>query len=103
MKVTHKYHAKACKVDNIRFDSKLEAKVYLRLKAMQDKGEVVFFLRQVPFHLPGGTKLVVDFQVFLSNGTVEFWDAKGMVLDTFKIKKREVEAIYPVEIKVVSK
>lgn len=99
--VRHKYHAKPMVNDGIRFDSKGEAKLYDQLKLQQKSGEVLFFLRQVPIHLPGGTKLVIDFQVFYSSGLVRFLDYKGMETDGFKIKKREVEALYPIEIELV--
>jgi len=97
----HKYQAKPTVVDGIRFDSKGEARYYQELKLRQQAGEIVFFLRQVPFHLPGGTKLVVDFQEFHKDGSVHFVDFKGMETEAFKIKKREVEAAYPVTIEVV--
>lgn len=99
--VRHKFHAKPVERDGIRFDSKGEAKLYDQLKLQQKSGEVLFFLRQVPIHLPGGTKLVVDFLVFYLNGTARFLDFKGMETDAFKIKQREVEALYPIEIELV--
>lgn len=95
----HKYAATATVVDGIRFDSKREAKLYESLKARQQAGEVAFFLRQVPIHLPGGTKLVVDFLVFFTDGRPpEFLDAKGIETAVFKVKRREVEAAYPIQI-----
>ena len=95
----HKYAATATVVDGIRFDSKREAKLYASLKARKEDGEVAFFLRQVPIHLPGGTKLVVDFLVFFTDGRPpEFLDAKGIETAVFKVKRREVEAAYPIQI-----
>ena len=95
----HKYGATATVVDGIRFDSKREAKLYESLKARQQTGEVAFFLRQVPIHLPGGTKLVIDFLVFFTDGRQpEFVDAKGHETAVFKVKRREVEAAYPIQI-----
>lgn len=93
--VKHKYHAVAVETDGIKFSSKKEARVYHSLKLQQSSGEVVFFLRQVPFYLPGGVKYVCDFQVFYSAGHVRFLDAKGMQTQTFKAKKRLVEALFP--------
>lgn len=55
----------------------------------------------VPLRLPGGTVLRIDFQEFHSDGSVHFVDVKGMATEAFKIKKREVEAEYPIEIEVV--
>lgn len=96
-----KYGAVPTVVDGIRFDSKREAGHYTKLKGRQAAGDVLFFLRQVPLHLPGGTKLVVDFVVFEADGRVRFQDAKGHETATFKVKRREVEHHYPVEIELV--
>jgi len=99
--VKHKFHAKQTISDGIKFSSKKEAKYYEELKIRQRVGEVVFFLRQVPFHLPGGIRYVVDFVEFLADGSVDFVDVKGMETPMYKAKKTQVEAIYPVEIKTV--
>ena len=96
----HKYNAKATVVDGIKFPSKAEARYYSALK-LRLKSDVLFFLRQVPVHLPGGTKLVVDFLEFHHDGTCHFVDVKGVVTDVFKIKQREVEAAYPITIETV--
>ena len=58
-------------------------------------------LLQVPFHLPGGTIYRADFMEFWDDGEVRIVDVKGVETEAFKIKKREVEAIYPVNITVV--
>lgn len=97
----HKFNAKSCETDDIKFSSKKERAYYNRLKMLQSMGEVIFFLRQVPLHLPGNTKYIVDFQVFYSNGTVGFLDSKGFETPMFILKKKQVEAIYPIEIELV--
>ena len=97
----HKFNAKPIEYDGIRFDSKKEAQYYNQLKLRQKAGDVIFFLRQVPFDLPGGVKYRVDFQVFLKDGTVEFIDIKGMETKEFILKKKQVEALYPIKIKVI--
>lgn len=104
MALRHKYRAKPTKVDNIRFPSLLESRYYTYLKQLKTSGEIIQFLRQVPFHLPGNTKYVVDFQVFWKDGTVEFIDVKGMETNAFIKAKKQVEDLYaPIEIKVVKK
>ena len=97
----HKYGAKPTVIDGIRFDSIKEARYYSTLKLAQKTGELLFFIRQVPFHLPGGTKLVVDFVEFWSDGEVKITDVKGMKTDVYKLKKREVEHHYPIKINEV--
>lgn len=88
-------------VDGIRFDSKREATYYGTLKARQAAGEVEYFLRQVPIHLPGGTKLVVDFLVFFADRRApQYIDVKGKETDVFRLKKREVEHHYPIKVQL---
>jgi hypothetical protein len=101
MKRRHKFNAVAIEHDGIRFDSKMEARYYDILKAKQKAGKVAFFLRQVPLHISAKTRLVIDFQVFNEDGTVDFIDVKGQLTEAYKIKKREVELKYPIKIKEV--
>lgn len=97
----HKFHAVVTVADGIKFSSKKEARYYGQLKIRQQAGEVVFFLRQVPIHLPGGVKLVVDFQVFEADGNCRFIDTKGVETESFKAKRRMVESLYPIKIETV--
>lgn len=97
-RVRNKYGNVATVVDGIRFDSRREARYYEQLKLRQAAGEVWYWLRQVPVHLPGGTKYVVDFLVFLRDGTTQFVDVKGRQTAVFKLKRREVEHHYPIRI-----
>jgi len=100
--VKHKFHAKPTERDGFRFDSKLESRYYELLKVRM-KADVLFFLRQVPFHLPGEVKYVADFLVFLQDGTVEVIDVKGKDTPISIAKRKMVEAIYPINIKIVTK
>lgn len=99
----HKYGAKPRITDGIRFDSQIESRYYEKLKLRQASGEVIFFLRQVPLHLPGKVKLVVDFVEFLSDQNVRFIDVKGFETKDFIMKKKMAEALYPIEIEIVKK
>jgi len=100
MAVRHKFNAKPQQLDGFRFDSKAEATYYSHLKLRVSSGEVVFFLRQAPFHLPGGVVYRVDFVEFHADGSVHFVDVKGMQTAEFKLKKRLVETLYPIEIEI---
>jgi len=97
----HKFNAVAVKRDGIRFDSKKEAGYYDQLKIRVKMGEVHFFLRQSPIHLPGGVVMRIDFIEFRVDGTVHFIDVKGMRTKTYILKKRQVEALYPIVIEEV--
>ena len=94
----HKFNAKKTELDGIRFDSKKEARYYQTLKLKVKAGIVLFFLRQVPFDLPGNVKYRVDFQEFHADGTVHFVDVKGIKTDTYIMKKKMVEDLYPIKI-----
>lgn len=98
----HKYSATRTETDGIKFASKKEASYYVRLKQRVAAGEVVTFLRQVPFHLPGGVRYVIDFLEFRTDGTARFIDVKGVETESFKAKRRMVEELYaPIKIETV--
>lgn len=101
MKRPPKYRAIPTEVDGFRFASKKEAAYFSRLKMLKMAGEVSYFLMQVPFHLPGKTKYICDFMVVYPDGRIEYIDVKGVSTPVFKIKKRQTEELYPVEIVVV--
>ncbi len=97
----HKYNARAVVIDSIRFDSAKEGRYFQQLKLRQQAGDVLCFLRQVPIHLPGQALLVVDFLEFHTDSSVHFVDTKGVQTETFKLKKRQVEDLFPFEVEVV--
>lgn len=99
--IRHKFNAIQTIRDGHKFPSKKEAFYYDHLVMAQRVGAVLFFLRQVPFHLPGNIKYTVDFQVFYRNGDIRFIDVKGFQTKDFKRNKKQVEALYPVEIEVI--
>lgn len=97
----HKYSAQAVVIDGIRFDSRKEGRHYQDLQLRVKAGEVLYYLRQVPFHLPGGVTYRVDFAEFHADGSVHYVDVKGVQTKDFVMKKKQVEALYPVTIEVV--
>lgn len=101
-KIRHKFGAIACERDGLKFPSKLERSYFDRLKLMQRSGNILFFLRQIPFDIPGG-KYVCDYMVFYPSGDVEIIDVKGVDTPVSKLKRRAVMELYPVEIKLVTK
>ena len=99
--IRHKFHAQPTERDGFKFQSKKETRRYDELKLLQKSGEVVFFIRQTPFHLPGNITYRCDFGVFWRDGTVVFEDVKGHRTPEFIKNKKMVEALYPIEIKEV--
>lgn len=97
----HKFFAKRCVSDGINFPSQLERNCYIELKRLQTEGKLLFFLRQVPFHLPGNTKALLDYMVFLPN-EVKLLEAKGRDLPTGKARRKLLQDIYNVEVQVIT-
>ena len=81
--LSHKFNAVAVERDGFRFKSKMQRKRYDELKLAQTAGDVVMFLQEVPFRMPG-TVYWADFLVFWSNGTTTVEDVKGMETPRFK-------------------
>jgi hypothetical protein len=94
--IRHKFNAKPSTYDGIKFASKKEQKRYLELRVLESAGDILFFLRQTPMHLTGGVKYVCDFLIFWADDTVTFEDVKGMRTPMYKLKKKQVEALYPI-------
>lgn len=94
----HKYKAKSVVADGIRFSSKKEAKYYGDLQLAQKSGELLYFLRQTSFDLPGRIKYRVDFVEFWRNGEIRYIDVKGYKTKEYIIKKKLVESLYPIKI-----
>lgn len=101
-KPERKYHNQPTVVDGIRFDSKREARYFEQLKLRKHAGEVSHWLRQVPLHLPGGTRYVVDFLVFFSDPArmPAYVDVKGRETQVFRLKRREIQHHYPIKIEL---
>lgn len=99
----HKYKAKAFWVDNIRFDSTLQAEHYRQLKLLKAAGEISYFLRSVPFHLPGGIRHVVDWMIVRDDHAPLFSDSKGYDVPMGRLKRKQVEELYNVKIKLWTK
>lgn len=97
----NKYGAKATLIDGIRFPSKKEGEWYMKLKNRQSTGEIKSFLRQVPLHLPGGIRYVIDFMVINNDDTVEFIECKGYMTQLASMKIKQASDIYKIKIKVV--
>lgn len=94
----HKFRAVPTLANGIRFASKKEANHYQTLEMAKKAGSLLFFLRQVPFHLPGGVKYVVDFVEFWQDGEIRFCDVKGFKTPMYVAKRKMVESLYPITI-----
>lgn len=98
---SHKYYAQRQEVDGINFDSKKEARRYQALKQLQKVNEVKYFIRQPSFDIGAGVKYKADFLIVWTNGKVTIEDVKGYQTPTFKMKKKLVEAKYPIKIELI--
>lgn len=98
----HKFNAKPTVAgDGIRYASKKEAAYADKLKMMQKSGEILFYIRQVGLDLPGKSRHFIDFLVFYTDGTAEFIEVKGRDHPIGKLKRKQAEALYPIDVRVV--
>lgn len=93
-----KYGNKPVVVDGERFDSQLEYRMCEWLKARVSQGEVLWYVRQVPFVLEGGVIYKADALAVLAAGGVDVLDAKGHLNQTSANKIKQVKARYGVEV-----
>lgn len=106
-KLNNKFHAQITEADGIKFVSKKEAAQFRELQARQHAGEIKFFLLQVPFLLPGvddrgkRTRHYLDFMAIRTDGQIEYIEVKGCDLPVGKMKRRQVEEIYGINIEVI--
>jgi hypothetical protein len=107
----NKYRNRKIVVDNIRFDSNLEATRYRQLKLLQRAKQISNLRLQVPFLLQEGFKkngkthrkieYIADF-VYEENGQTIVEDVKGLQTDVFKLKHKIFEKVYPdLELKII--
>lgn len=94
----HKFHNVPTEVGNAKFSSKKEARYWEQLLLAKKSGALLFALRQVPFHHSSGVRYVVDFLEFWANGDVRFIDVKGIQTPMYKVKKKMIEAEFPIQI-----
>ena len=94
MRVRHKYNAKIVERDGFKFKSKKQGNRYDELKLLQKAGEVIMFLFEVPFRMPG-TVYWADSVVWWADGSCTVEDVKGFRTDTYKMKKRMMAVHYP--------
>ena len=107
----NKYKNTKIVVDNIKFDSNLEATRYKELKLLERAGTITDlelqprFLLQDSFKKNGRTfrkiEYVADFK-YIENGKTIVEDVKGMQTDVFKLKHKIFEKVYPdLELKII--
>jgi len=91
--VKHKYNARKVNCGDHAHPSELEARVCGDLRYLMMSGEIENYERQVTINLElNGVrlgKIIPDFRVHHKDGTVEYWEAKGMEMPGWK-KKWEI-------------
>lgn len=103
----HKFGAKACVVDGVKFPSRREARRYQQLRLLERAGEIGHLELQpaYPLHAHGGhqvAKYVADFRyVVVSTGEVVVEDAKGVKTPIYRLKARWLKAEYGIEVREV--
>ena len=102
---TNKNHNKKTIINNIKFDSKIEAIRYVELKFLQNKGKIKNLVLQPKYELIPTFKknnetfkktyYIADFSYYdneLNKTIVE--DVKGFKTDVYKLKRKMFEYLY---------
>lgn len=92
-------------VDDITFDSTMEANYYIYLKEEKAKGNIIDFQLQPEYQLLDsykkygrtirGIKYISDFLVTYADGSQIVIDVKGKETDDFKLKRKMFDYKYP--------
>jgi len=95
-----KFNNKKCRYGNRMYHSRLEANSALWLDSLLKQGKILEVKAQHKIPIYVNDKLIcnhfVDFLVTLNNGRQKFVETKGFFTETWRLKKKLVEAIYPV-------
>ncbi len=100
-----KYRNKKVTIDNITFDSKLEAKHYSQLKLLERAGEIKDLELQPRYDL-----IINDVKIGYYKADFRFFDkkeirqrvvdSKGMDTTVSKLKRKMVKAIYGIDVEI---
>lgn len=108
-----KYGNSKIEIDGFIFDSKKEGNEYTKLKLLKKSGEIKDFDIQVKFDIRINeihiANYFLDFLVIYNDDSKEYIDVKGqdkktkkwITTDVFQLKKKLVEAIYKIKIKII--
>jgi len=88
-----KYNAVMVERGGLKMKSKKQARRFDELVLLREAGEILYFLYEVPYRMPG-TTYWADFVVFWPDGKVTVEDVKGFKTDTYKLKKRMMAIHY---------
>ena len=90
----HKFNAKRTEVEGRFYPSKLEAAYANKLHLAKKSGDLLFWLEQVPFALPG-CSYRLDFMEFWSNSDIVLTEVKGYSTPMAKLKFKLFSETYP--------
>jgi len=94
-----KYRAIKTEHNGIVYHSKKEANKAAELDLLVKAGEISFYLRQVPFTLPGNIVYRADFVTFDKDALGMWWvnviEVKGFSTPEWKMKLKLFKATYP--------
>lgn len=108
-----KYHNKKTTIGDLKFDSRKEAREYLRLKVLQDRGDIISLKCQVKFDFTINGKplrfvdsnrvmhYIADFEYFDMYGNRKVVDVKGVKTRDYSIKKALMLAVHGILVEEV--
>jgi len=100
---SNKYRNVKTEYNGINYASKLEAGYAVELDIVKKAKEIKEWHRQVKISLDlNGYHIAnyyVDFSIDHNDGTIEYVECKGMVMEVWRLKWRLMEALYQEKIK----
>lgn len=98
----NKYRNKPTSLDGIRFASKREAQRYSMLKLAEKSGAIRDLKLQPVYKFPFGASYRADFSYIDKDNRQIAEDVKGVLTETFKLKKRCFEYYYKgIELRII--
>ena len=104
----HKYNAKPCEVNGIKYRSQKEMKRHQELLLMEKAGEITDLKREVPFIIVPSVTINgkkareviyrADFTYFNGKGELITEDTKGIRTPVYKLKKRLMQNVWEINI-----
>jgi hypothetical protein len=99
-----KYNAEKATLDNVKFDSRAEAKRYATLKLWERAGQISNLRLQPEYPFYVNDQKVFTYRAdfsYTQNNSIIVEDVKGFKTPVYRLKKKIIEAFYGIQINEV--
>ena len=103
LKSASKMRNRRTEFDGWKYPSQLQADLAGELQALMQQHRIRYYLEEVPIRLCPGRVMRVDFLVVQLDGQVVWLDAKGVVTDSWALKRDLVKDRYGIVVHTVTR